>query len=206
MARFGWRAAGALGVVVIAMALAALAPASAFAQAGGDVAVPDAAPTVIPMPAGATYDAAEADAIARSLNCPICEGRNLIDCPLPVCAEMRGEIRTRLAAGDDRSAIIQHFVDYYGERVRNTPPLSGLSGLAWWVPLAALIGGAAVVARLVNGRTATRAMTTRPIEAHALSIDPPASTATAIGSPADEVDYAAALERLAAARASGDDE
>ncbi|MEO8084774.1 MAG: cytochrome c-type biogenesis protein [Ardenticatenales bacterium] len=202
MRHFGARAAGALGVAVIAMALAAFAPASAFAQAddGG------ATTAAVPAQTGATYDAAEADAIARSLNCPICEGRNLIDCPLPVCAEMRGEIRTRLAAGEHRSAIIQYFVDYYGERVRNTPPLSGLSGLAWWVPLAALIGGAAVVVRLVNGRTANPTTTPRPADADMTPGAPLSSTAAVAGSPGGAVDYAAAIERLAAARASGDDE
>lgn len=180
------RRVAAMAAMAAVLLAAAAGPASASAQAGAAPDTTALAPTNAAEPA-APVDAAEADAIARALNCPICEGRNLIDCPLDVCAEMRAEIRARLAAGDDRDAIIRHFVDYYGERVRNTPPLSGLSGLAWWVPLAALAVGVAVVGRLVGGRMAASGAASAAARAPAAP-------------PGVDEGYAAALERLAAER------
>jgi cytochrome c-type biogenesis protein CcmH len=86
-------------------------------------------------------------AIARDLNCPLCQGYTLQDCPLPVCGQMRDLIRVRLAAGDDREAIVAGFVEQYGPGVLNAPPAEGFYLAAWLVPVAVLLlGGAAVAA------------------------------------------------------------
>lgn len=152
-----------------------------------------------PSPAAAVDDAAVA-AVARALNCPICQGRNLLDCPLPVCAEMRAEIRSQLGAGRAPDAVIQHFVDYYGPTVRNTPPLGGLLGLAWWIPIVVVIGGTAAVARLVARRQAAA----RPAAASAGAASAAASgQAQPAPPPTTPLDpamarYAAQIERLAA--------
>lgn len=203
-------AAGAVRVVALATAVAvsgavgearvrAQAPLPGSAPIGATMgATPGATPgatttgatigaaPVDPAAASSTpVDEAEVLAVARGLNCPICQGRNLVECPLPVCAEMRDEIRARLAAGADRAAIIQHFVDYYGPAVRNTPPMSGLLGLAWWVPLGLLVGGAWLVARIVRPGAGS-------------------GVAMATGQGDIESPYAAALERMVADRERGE--
>lgn len=195
------RAAGAAHVVALAAAFAvsgavgaarvrAQAPLPGSATIGATTgtttgATTGAAPVDSTSASSTPVDEAEVLAVARGLNCPICQGRNLVECPLPVCAEMRDEIRARLAAGADRAAIIQHFVDYYGPAVRNTPPMSGLLGLAWWVPLGLLVGGAWLVARIVRPGAGT-------------------SVAMAAGQGDSESPYAAALERMVADRERGE--
>lgn len=175
-------ASGALGAERVRAQAPLPAPATPDAAAGAAFGAASAAPAA---PISIPVDEAEVRAVARGLNCPICQGRNLVECPLPVCAEMRDEIRVRLAAGADRAAIIQHFVDYYGPAVRNTPPISGLLGLAWWVPIGLLVGGAWLVARIVRPAAV-------PVRA------------TATGEGETESPYAAALEQMVADRDGGD--
>lgn len=89
-------------------------------------------------------------ALARQLRCPICEGYDLWDCPLPVCAQMRQHIADRLAAGWSEQDILQEFVELYGPQVLLAPPRRGLYLLAWGVPpmvLAVALAAAAVVLR-----------------------------------------------------------
>lgn len=156
-------------------------PTRPTATAASTAAPAAGAPTLsVDEAAVVAVDEAAVVAVARSLNCPICQGRNLVECPLPVCEEMRTEIRTRLAAGEDRAAVIQHFVDYYGPAVRNTPPLSGPLALAWWVPLVMLVGGGWLVARLVTARAGSGV------------------TSSGAAPSADAERFAALLERMAA--------
>ncbi len=124
---------GPLLIALVAVVIAATASPRALAM-----------PRVQPaLPTGAIDTSAVPDedvsAIAQQLNCPTCEGYNLRDCPLTVCAQMRGQIRERLAAGVGEAAIIEEFVGYYGPQVLNAPPKRGLFLLAWWLPPAVLL-------------------------------------------------------------------
>jgi cytochrome c-type biogenesis protein CcmH/NrfF len=90
-------------------------------------------------------------AVARRLNCPLCQGYTLQDCPLLVCSQMRDLIATRLAAGAAEDEILAEFVDLYGPQVLNAPPF----GVVWLVPAVALIAAlvVAVVVTRPRGRT-----------------------------------------------------
>ena len=100
-------------------------------------------------------------AVARGLNCPVCRGYTLQDCPLAVCEQMRDVIRDRLAAGRSADEIRSEFVESYGPQVLNAPPREGLYATAWLVPLAVVIGlccaAAALLARGGRDREAVRA-------------------------------------------------
>lgn len=96
--------------------------------------------------------------IADKLNCPICQGQRLSECPIQICIEMRQEIVERLQAGEGEQEIVQAFVDRYGMQVLNQPPAEGFNILAWVVPfigLAVVLGlGAWVLRRWSRGRAA----------------------------------------------------
>jgi cytochrome c-type biogenesis protein CcmH len=116
-----------------------------------------------PSPSADEASAVTADqvaAIARDLNCPICQGYNLQDCPHEACAEMRDLIRRRLEAGDDRDTIIAAFVADYGPSVLNVPPTQGFYAAAWILPVTALVAaGALVLAGLRRSVSRTRTTT-----------------------------------------------
>ncbi len=106
-----------------------------------------------PTPAG-TVSSSDVAEVARELNCPVCQGYNLQDCPLPVCAQMRELIRERLAAGETKDDILAAFVQDYGPQVLNAPPREGAFLAAWLLPIVVLLMGvAAAVVWLKRGST-----------------------------------------------------
>ena len=89
--------------------------------------------------------------IADKLNCPLCQGQTLSECPLQICEEMRAEIAQRLQAGQSEQEILDAFVARYGIGILNQPPAKGFNLLAWVIPFVGLavvlaIGGWVLVA------------------------------------------------------------
>lgn len=185
-----------------------LAPATTQAQmAGSDPGQGDPAtaiggpaapaPGVAGAAAGAATAAAPPDAVAavaRTLNCPICQGYTLQDCPLEVCAQMRAEIASQLARGRSADEIRAAFVADYGPQVLNAPPTRGFFLAAWLTPVIALVLGALAVAWIMQ-------RTSRP---GGLAMSPPGTAVDDRGAgedgprPSDPSDYAARLDALAA--------
>ena len=92
-------------------------------------------------------NAKRAESVAAGLNCPICDGYTLRDCPLPICAQMRDEIRVMLDEGSTDQDVVDHFVDLHGPQVLNMPPARGAFLAAWLLPIFVLAGGALLVVR-----------------------------------------------------------
>jgi cytochrome c-type biogenesis protein CcmH len=88
----------------------------------------------------------EAQEIARTLKCPVCESQSVADSPSQLAQEMRGYIERRLDAGESRDAIIEDLVDRYGEGILLEPPRRGFTLIVWWLPILSLAIGAAAVA------------------------------------------------------------
>jgi cytochrome c-type biogenesis protein CcmH len=112
-----------LALVALALALVALSASPAAAQGVDE----------------------QAHAIAKELRCPICQGLSVADSPTELARQMRAIIRDKLAQGESREAVIQYFVERYGEEVLMAPPARGLGLLAWLVPGIALLAGLAIV-------------------------------------------------------------
>lgn len=103
---------------------------------------------------GPTPTLDQINAVARELYCPLCNGVRLDTCDLQACIQMRQVISDKLAAGVPKEQIKQEFVAEYGPKVLGEPPGSGLDLLAWIVPIAAIVAGAAWL--LVTARRWTR--------------------------------------------------
>ena len=79
------------------------------------------------------------------LICPTCH-TTLDQSNAPVANQMRRLIAARIAAGDTKSEIKARLVAQYGKGVLAAPQKRGFDLLAWALPLAALLLGAAAVA------------------------------------------------------------
>lgn len=159
-------------LVVLVMILVSLALAAGQAAAQGGV-------------TSADIDA-RMRAITSRLNCPLCQGQTLNECPLQVCDEMRDLIRQKLLAGESEDQIRQYFVERFGEQVLNEPPRTGFALLGWLAPIAALAGGVAVLAVVLRGMTRRP----RPVTASRPSVDTARPSA-----PDLPADYVERLER-----------
>ena len=92
----------------------------------------------------------EVNAVAKQLYCPVCENTPLDVCPTQACAQWRDLIRLKLSQGESEQQIKQYFVDNYGARVLNEPPLTGLNWLAYIVPPIVILAGAAFLVRALR--------------------------------------------------------
>ena len=106
---------------------------------------------------GGTVTDDQVNAVAKQLNCPVCENVPLDVCETQACSQWRDLIRQKLAAGDKPEQIIAYFRTTYGDRVLQSPPREGFTGLVWILPFVGLIAGVAilvVVLRRMVPRTA----------------------------------------------------
>lgn len=75
-----------------------------------------------------------AQAVDRSLICPICPGETIDQSQVELAKQMRAVVREKLAAGWTPNQIQQFFVERYGPGVLAAPPRRGFNLVAWIVP------------------------------------------------------------------------
>jgi cytochrome c-type biogenesis protein CcmH len=79
--------------------------------------------------------------------CPTCHV-TLDQSDSPIAQRMKRFISARIAAGDTKSQIKAKLVAQFGEAVLAAPPRSGFNLLAWWLPIAGVLGGAVALGAL----------------------------------------------------------
>ena len=88
--------------------------------------------------------------VALQLQCPVCEGETVADSPSGLANDMRGVIRTRLAAGEPDQQILDEFVASYGDSILTEPPKRGISLGVWVGPVLGVALGALLVGVLLK--------------------------------------------------------
>ncbi len=141
----------AWGVAVLVGVLASLLAADIVAAQGGTV----------------TDD--QVNAVAKRLNCPVCENVPLDVCETQACVQWRDLVRQKLAAGETPEQILAYFRATYGDRVLQSPPNTGFAALVWILPFAGLIAGVVILVAVL------RRMTARPAAAEVIT-EAPSST------------------------------
>jgi cytochrome c-type biogenesis protein CcmH len=80
-----------------------------------------------------------ADSLGDSIMCPACSGETVSDSQVPVAKAIRRQIDQMIDDGRTDQQIRDSLVASYGERVVLNPPRSGIAGLVWALPVAALV-------------------------------------------------------------------
>jgi cytochrome c-type biogenesis protein CcmH/NrfF len=86
-------------------------------------------------------------AVASELRCPVCQGESIQDSPAALAQEMKAIVREQLAAGRTPDEVKSYFVEKYGEWILLRPKAHGWNVIVYALPVAALLIGAAVIAR-----------------------------------------------------------
>lgn len=110
------------------------------AALGALLAVAAVGALVLPRVAEPTR-AESADALARELRCPDCQGLSVADSPTQSAVEIRRQIDELLASGASPDEVRAHYVERYGDWILLAPA----SPLLWAVPFLALGLGASVL-------------------------------------------------------------
>ena len=103
----------------------------------------DYADEALPNP----HQETEAVALMDTIRCVVCQGQPISGSNADLAGDMRRMIRERIAAGDSPQQVRVWLVARYGDWVSFQPRVKPATLPLWLVPLAALAGGLALVAR-----------------------------------------------------------
>lgn len=82
---------------------------------------------------------AKAQALMETLRCLKCQSQSIADSDAPMAGDMRHQVRTRIAAGEDPEAIRQWLIERYGDYVSYTPQMKPITWPLFAAPLAILL-------------------------------------------------------------------
>ncbi len=91
-----------------------------------------------------------AQALNRSIMCPVCPGESIDQSQVALAVQMRGIVDEKLAEGWSEDQIRDFFVERYGPSVLLQPPTEGVSLLAWLVPPVGVVAAVMVFVAVVR--------------------------------------------------------
>ena len=94
---------------------------------------------------GAGSDEERAQALAEGFRCPTCAGQSVADSDAPAAKAIRTQIDRQIDEGRSDDEIRDYVLSRY-PRSEQVPPRSGLAGLVWVLPVAAVVIAAAALA------------------------------------------------------------
>jgi cytochrome c-type biogenesis protein CcmH/NrfF len=106
---------------------------------------------------GARSDEERAQSLAEGFRCPTCRGQSVADSDAPAAQAIRQQIERQVEEGRTDAQIRDYVLSRY-PRSELVPPRSGLAGLVWVLPVAAVVVAACALAvafrrwRVVGGR------------------------------------------------------
>lgn len=85
---------------------------------------------------------AKAQALMETLRCLKCQSQSIADSDAPMAGDMRHQVRTRIAAGEEPEAIRAWLIQRYGDYVSYKPEISSTTWPLFVLPLIllALVG------------------------------------------------------------------
>ena len=91
---------------------------------------------------------AEAQALMQTLRCLTCQSQSIADSDAPMAGDMRHQVRSRIAAGEQPEAIRAWLVERYGDYISYKPQMTATTWPLFAIPLVLL----AVALLILRGR------------------------------------------------------
>lgn len=82
--------------------------------------------------------------LTAELRCPVCQGLSVADSTSSTSQAIAADVRTRVLAGQSDQQIRSYYVAHYGQWILLNPP-GAVGRLVWMVPIALVLGAAAVL-------------------------------------------------------------
>lgn len=90
---------------------------------------------------------AKAQALMETLRCLKCQSQSIADSDAPMAGDMRHQVRTRIAAGEDPEAVRAWLVERYGDYVSYKPTVSQTTWPLFAIPLVLLLAIVVILRR-----------------------------------------------------------
>lgn len=97
----------------------------------------------------------KAQALMLTIRCLTCQSQSIADSDASMAADLRSEIRTRIAAGEEPEHIRAWLIERYGEWISYQPTTDPIAWPLWAAPVALLVGGAALALGRVRRKRET---------------------------------------------------
>ena len=94
----------------------------------------------------------KAQALMETLRCLKCQSQSIADSDAPMAGDMRHQVRSRIAAGEEPEEIRQWLVERYGDYVTYTPQVRALTLPLFAAPVVFLILAAVLLRRRFRKR------------------------------------------------------
>lgn len=95
---------------------------------------------------------ARAQALMETLRCLKCQSQSIADSDASMAGDMRHQVRTRIAAGEDPEAIRQWLIDRYGDYVSYAPRVTASTWPLFAVPMLLLLIAAGILWRRIGAK------------------------------------------------------
>ena len=96
---------------------------------------------------------AEAQDLMETLRCLKCQSQSIADSDAPMAGDMRHQVRSRIAAGEEPEAIRAWLVARYGDYVSYAPTVSETTWPLFAVPLLLIVVAGIILWRRLRART-----------------------------------------------------
>ncbi len=94
---------------------------------------------------------AKAQALMETLRCLKCQSQSIADSDAPMAGDMRHQVRTRIAAGEDPEDVRAWLVERYGDYVSYKPEMSATTWPLFALPLVLVAVVALILRRRLRG-------------------------------------------------------
>ncbi len=94
---------------------------------------------------------AQAQALMETLRCLKCQSQSIADSDAPMAGDMRHQVRSRIAAGEEPEAVRAWLVERYGDYVSYKPTVSATTWPLFAVPLVLLLVAVLILRRRLRG-------------------------------------------------------
>ena len=81
---------------------------------------------------------AKAQALMETLRCLKCQSQSIADSDAPMAGDMRHQVRTRIAAGEEPEAVRTWLIERYGDYVSYKPQMTAATWPLFAIPLVLL--------------------------------------------------------------------
>lgn len=88
---------------------------------------------------------AKARELMETLRCLKCQSQSIADSDAPMAGDMRHQVRTRIAAGEEPEAIREWLIQRYGDYVSYQPRITATTWPLFAVPLLLVLGAIVIL-------------------------------------------------------------
>jgi len=96
---------------------------------------------------------AKAQALMESLRCLTCQSQSIADSDAPMAGDMRHQVRSRIAAGEEPEAIRTWLVERYGDYISYKPQVTATTWPLFAIPLVLLAVALLILRGRLRGRS-----------------------------------------------------